>query len=80
MTAKKLDGFAQGQQIKRVLRHRSSKTYFKDGAWTRNAEEADSFEDLEKVAEACVRYGLSDVEVALQFGPTGCDVFCTPIR
>ena len=67
-------------EIKRVLRHRESKAYFKDGAWTRNAQEANSFEDVEKAAEACLRYGLNDVEVALRFNAGSCDVFCTAIR
>ncbi len=69
----------QPQGIKRVLRHRESKAYFKNGSWTRNAAEADDFSDIVQVAEACVRYGLNDVEVALRYG-ANCDVFCTPIR
>jgi hypothetical protein len=80
MAAKKFEAFGSDLGIKRVLRHRESKAYFKDGAWTGNAEEADNFEDGVQVAEACVRYGLSDVEMALRFQMANCDVFCTRIR
>jgi hypothetical protein len=80
MVAKKLEGFGHDLEIKRVLRHRESKAYFKDGGWTRNAKDADSFEDVVQVAETCVRYGLSDVEVALRYETGNCDVFCTAIR
>jgi len=76
MTARKFDE----QEVKRMLRHRESKAYFRDGAWISNAEEADCFEDVEQAAEACLRYGLSGVEVALRFEAASCDLFCTAIR
>ena len=80
MAAKSLDRPLLEQGIKRVLRHRESKAYFKCGGWTRNAEEADNFSDVVQVAEACVQYGLSDVELALRYEAATGDVFCTPIR
>jgi len=80
MTAKKLNEPFHEFGIKRVLRHRESKAYFKEGGWTRSAEEADNFSDVIQVAETCVRYGLNDVELALRFETANCDVFCTPIR
>ena len=80
MVAKKLDESLREQGIKRVLRHRESKAYFKDGGWTQSAEEADSFSDVVQIAETCVRYGLNDVELALRYEAASCDVFCTPIR
>ncbi len=80
MAAKSLDTTAQDRTIKRVLRHRSSREYFKDGGWTSDPAQANSFSDVVEVAETCARYGLSDVELALQYDPGGCDVFCTPIR
>jgi stalled ribosome rescue protein Dom34 len=79
MAAKSLDPVLE-PGIKRLLRHRASKAYFKDGGWTRNVEEADNFTDVVKAAEACVRYGLSDVELALRYQASTGDVFCTPIR
>ena len=69
-----------GEAIKRVLRHKKSQEYFKDGGWTDNAKEADGFSDAVEVAETCARYGLCDVELALRFETAECDVFCTPIR
>ncbi len=83
MSGKKLNGSdesAKPQTIKRVLRHQSSREYFKDGAWTANPEEASSFSDVVEVAETCARYGLNNVELALRYDTAKCDVFCTPIR
>ena len=68
------------QEVRRVLRHRESKSYFRNGGWTDNAEEADCFEDVEQAAETCLRYGLSGVEVALRLEAASCDLFCTAIR
>jgi hypothetical protein len=80
MAARKVhNGNGNGHNIKRVLRHRDSREYFKDGGWTNNPNEADCFSDVVEAAEICARYRLNDVELALRF-ETGCDVFCTPIR
>ena len=80
MAARKLNRNSKGQTIQRVLRHKNSRSYFKDGGWTNNPSEANCFSDVVEVAETCTRYGLSDVELALRFDSEGCDVFCTPIR
>jgi hypothetical protein len=80
MSAKSLNTGVQDRTIKRVLRHRNSREYFKDGNWTSDPAEASSFSDIVEVAETCARYGLSDVELALQYDPGGCEVFCTFIR
>lgn len=66
--------------MQRVLRHRESQAYFRHGAWTRNPADAESFEDVEQAAEACLRYGLTDVEEVLRYHTGSCDVFCTPLR
>jgi hypothetical protein len=66
--------------MKRVLRHKASREYFKDGGWTNNPEEANSFSDVVEVAETCARYGLNDVEIALRVHSQAADVFCTTIR
>jgi len=80
MAARKVhNGNGNGRNIKRVLRHRDSREYFKDGGWTSNPNEADCFSDAVEAAEICARFQLNDVELALRF-ETGCDVFCTPIR
>jgi hypothetical protein len=76
----KTNGNGNGQHIKRVLRHKNSKKYFKDGGWTRNPKEASGFSDVVEAAQICIRYDLSNVELALQFESGACDVFCTSIR
>ncbi len=80
MSAKNLSRFTQERAIKRILRHRGSREYFKDGAWTNNPDEASSFTDVVEVAETCAKYGLKDVELALRYDQGACDVFCTVIR
>jgi hypothetical protein len=66
--------------IKRFLRHRGSREYFKHGGWTSDPQDADSFSDVVEVAQACARYGLNDVELALRYTSGGHDLFCTDIR
>ena len=80
MSAKTINGNDQESTIKRLLRHRSSLAYFKDGDWTHNPTEANSFSDVVEAAETCARYGLSDVEIALRLESSTCDVFCTQLR
>ena len=78
MPAKSIEEQTQQTAIKRVLRHKSSHEYIKDGGWTNNPAEARSFSDVVEVAETCARYGLNDVELALRVHPQAADVFCTP--
>lgn len=66
--------------IKRFLRDRESHKYFKDGNWTDNPREANSYSDVVEVAEICSRYGLKNVELALRFETAECDLFCLRIR
>ncbi len=80
MSAKILNQTTEERTIKRFLRHRESREYFKEGGWTSNPEEARSFTDIVEVAETCARYGLNDVELALRYPQGACDLFCTPIR
>ena len=80
MSAKTLSSRAPETGIKRFLRHRKSRAYFKNGGWTSNPAEADSFADVVEAAEVCARYGLADVELALRVDPDAGDVFCTVIR
>jgi len=79
MPAKSLTS-ATDQTIQRVLRHRSSREYFKNGGWTSDPQDADNFADVVEVAEACARYGLIDVELALRYPSASTDLFCTRIR
>ncbi len=80
MSAKTLNGVSRETTVKRFLRHRASREYFKNGSWTANPDEADSFSDVVQVAETCARFGLKDVEVALRLHPQAGDVFCVTIR
>ena len=80
MVMKTLKSSPQEKTVKRVLRHRASHEYFKDGGWTTNPEDANSFSDIVEIAETCSRYGLKDVELAVRFEAAECDVFCTTIR
>jgi hypothetical protein len=80
MSAKMLRGQTEERAIKRVLRHTTSRAYFKDGGWTNDPDEADSFSDVMEVAAVCSRYGLNDVELAIRFDAGAGDVFCTIIR
>src|SRR6266851_4625783 len=50
---------------KRVLRHRRSRRYFRDGEWTRNPQEATNFHNIRKVVETCVRNELRKVDLIL---------------
>jgi len=80
MAAKHSETPLQERTIKRFLRHRASREYFKNGQWTSNPAEASSFSDVIEIAETCARYDLNDVEMALRFESSSSDVFCTPIR
>ncbi len=80
MSAKDYNKTLQDRTIKRFLRHRKSREYFKRGAWTANPEEADTFADVVEAAEVCAQYNLSDVELALRYRTGAADIFCTPIR
>ena len=80
MPAKILDNLVGEQTVKRLLRQCGSDEYFKDGGWTNNPDEADSFCDVVEAAETCARHGLTGVELAVRLDAHACDVFCTPIR
>ena len=81
MSAKDLNGSIIDSNMKRFLRRRASREYFKNGGWTSNPEEADNFSDVVEAAQTCARYGLSDVELAIRFDQRASDdVFCTPLR
>jgi hypothetical protein len=68
------------QPVKRLLRRCDTHEYFKEGGWTTNPEEAQTFSDVVEVAEICAQRGLSGVEMTLRVAGGESDVFCTPIR
>ena len=80
MSAKTILPSIEDKPVKRVLRHRISSAYFKDGGWTQDVQEAHSFSDVVEAAETCARYGLSDVELALRYDAAATDLFCVPLR
>jgi hypothetical protein len=55
------------KSTRRLVRHRRLGTYFRDGGWTGNLEEARSFSTIEEVAETCRRHQLKEVELVLRF-------------
>jgi hypothetical protein len=79
MSARTTTDLVEETAVKRLLRHRGSRSYFKHGGWTANPAEADSFSDVVEVAQVCVQYGLRDVELALRYSAGASDLFCTPI-
>ncbi len=80
MSAKNLNGTLQDRTVKRFLRHRHSREYFKNGGWTTDPKEADTFCDVVEAAQTCAQYNLSNVELALRYETGAGDIFCTPIR
>ena len=66
--------------LRRLLRHRPTHTYFKDGGWTANAEEAHNCSDILEAAQICARHGLSEVDLILRIEGATSDVFSTPLR
>jgi hypothetical protein len=64
-----------------LLRHRATRHYFKNGSgWTADPLEATVFVDCLDALQACIRHGLTDVELALRIGSGTCDFFSTPMR
>jgi hypothetical protein len=80
MPGKQSSDCGGGTAIKRFLRHKASGEYFKEGGWTANPADASKFNDALEAAEACARYGLNDVELAIRYESAPADVFCTSIR
>ena len=79
--AKTLNVITQEKRVRRLLRRRETQEYFKDDGWTRNPAEAKSFVDVVEVAEACAKFRLEDVELALRAEHSeASDLFCTPMR
>ncbi len=80
MSAKDFNGTLADRSIKRFLRHRQSREYFKHGGWTNDPAEADTFRDIVEAAQVCAQYQLDNVELALRYEAGVGDIFCTPIR
>jgi hypothetical protein len=57
--------FLDTRPAKRVLRHRRSRAYFKEGAWTADIDEATEFPNVRRIAETCVAHQLRGVDLVL---------------
>lgn len=80
MAKKIADRWTGEKPVRRLLRHKGSEEYFKDGGWTTNPDEAKNFSDALEVAETCARLNLNGVELTLRFDSKASDVFCITIR
>ena len=65
--------------MKRLLRRKNTREYFKGDGWTKNPREAKTFSDIVEVAEVCAQHRLAGVELAFRIHAEAADVFCTPI-
>ena len=59
---------------KRLLRHRNSQRYFRDGQWTENPQEATDFRNIREAVETCVRNELREVDLILRFDGTSIEI------
>jgi hypothetical protein len=80
MKKTKTDGWSGQKPVRRLLRHKGSEEFFKDGGWTTDPEEARNFSNALEVAETCARFDLREVELTLRFDSRASDVFWTTIR
>ena len=66
--------------ITRLLRHRGTGLYFCNGQWTQDPLLATDFVDCLEAVQACVRYGLTQVDLCMHLGTGSHDFFSTPLR
>jgi hypothetical protein len=52
---------------RRVLRHRSSRRYLRDGGWTGDVDMAKEFQSIRQAVEVCLEQELSEVDLVLCF-------------
>ncbi len=79
MSATYVSSFCHPNSVRRLLRHKISQEYFRDGRWLNDPREATSYPDVLLAAQACIRYGLEDVEMVLRLDPAAADIFCKPL-
>jgi hypothetical protein len=51
-----------------LIQHTVTRDYFQNGTWTAYPGCGEEFSSLAKAMSACLRYGLREVELVLQFG------------
>lgn len=55
-------------RITYLIQHTATREYFQNGTWTPCAGCGEEFSTLGKAMAACLRHGLREVELILQFG------------
>ena len=53
------------RSARRVVRHRVSRRYLRDGGWTKDVNQARDFHTIREVVETCVEKELREVELVL---------------
>jgi hypothetical protein len=51
-----------------LIQNAKTREFFYNGSWTLDSSWAEEFPDSIKALAACLRHGLRDVELVLQFG------------
>ncbi len=59
--------------MKRLLRDKARRAFFKNGEWTRDPDEATNFSHIDDVLDICELYGVNDAELVVHFS-TGSDI------
>lgn len=65
--------------VRRLLRKKSTGQFATGSAWTNNPEDAKVFNDVLEAARECARRDLHDVELTLRVDAYSCDFFCTKL-
>jgi hypothetical protein len=55
------------KRMKRLLRDKTRKAFFKNGEWTKDPDIATDFRDMDDVLEICELYGVNDAEIVVHF-------------
>jgi hypothetical protein len=66
--------------IQRLLRHKNSLEYLSWNGWTKNVEEARTFQDSLEAARACAEYALWEVEMVLRVQGGDKDLYRAKLR
>ena len=66
--------------IQRLLRHKHSMEYLSWNGWTKNVEEARTFQDSLEAARACAENALWEVEMVLRVKGGNKDLYRTKLR
>ena len=62
------------RNTRRLLRHRLSRKYLRDGGWTPDVNKATDFQNIRQVVETCLEQQLEEVELVLRFDGTSLEI------